>query len=64
MDGTVATPDERQTLSLPEAGKILGIGRSSIFKAAARGYVPTIRIGRRVLVSKLAFQRLLAGERT
>ena len=45
--------------TVPEAGKILDLGRSSAFAAAARGDIPTIRIGGRVLVPKKALEPLL-----
>jgi hypothetical protein len=53
MSETAATQSsERQTVSLPQAERILAVGLGSIFRAAARGDVPTIRIGRRIVVSK------------
>jgi excisionase family DNA binding protein len=47
------------TYTVPEAGRRLGIGRKQAYDAAKRGEIPTIRIGRRVLVPKPAFERLL-----
>ncbi len=38
------------TVSVPEAGALLGICRASAYDAARRGDIPTIRIGRRVRV--------------
>ena len=49
----------RRTLTVPEAGRALGIGRSAAYEAAQRGDIPTIRIGRRVLVPVAALSRLL-----
>jgi hypothetical protein len=37
-------------MSVPEAGKDLGLGTSSSYAAAQRGEIPTIRIGRKLLV--------------
>ena len=56
---------EAVTMSVPEAGRRLGIGRNSAYDAAARGELPTIKIGRRLLVPRAAFERMLerAGER-
>ena len=51
---------EAVTMSVPEAGRLLGIGRNSAYDAAASGDIPTIRIGRRLLVPKIAFDRMLA----
>jgi excisionase family DNA binding protein len=41
---------ERLTLTIPEAARALGIGRSLAYEAARTGELPTIRIGRRLLV--------------
>lgn len=51
--------DQRQTITIEEAGQRLGIGRNSAYEAAGRGEIPTIRIGRRLLVPLSAFERLL-----
>lgn len=49
----------RKTYSIAEAGRLLGIGRNAIYNAAARGEIPCIRIGGRILVPKLALDRML-----
>lgn len=45
----------RLTVSVPEAGQALGIGRDAAYAAAAAGEIPTLRLGRalRVPVPKL-----------
>jgi DNA binding domain, excisionase family len=50
---------DKRTLSVSEAGKVLGIGRSAAYEAARSGQLPTIRIGRRILVPLVALERLL-----
>ncbi|WP_238273360.1 helix-turn-helix domain-containing protein [Methylobacterium cerastii] len=50
---------ERRTISVEEAGRRLGVSRNTAYEAAGRGEIPTIRIGRRMLVPVLAFERLL-----
>lgn len=50
---------DKKTLSIPEAGKALGIGRSAAYEAARTGQLPTIRIGKRLLVPIIALERLL-----
>ena len=57
---------ERLTLTIEEAGKALGLSRPSAYEAARRGDIPTLRIGRRLLVPRVALERLLndAGLRT
>jgi excisionase family DNA binding protein len=50
---------ERSTLTVEEAGAVLGIGRASAYTAAGTGDLPVIRIGRRVLVPVGQLRRLL-----
>ena len=47
------------THTVGEAAQLLGIGRSAAYEAARTGQLPTIRIGKRILVPKAAFERLL-----
>ena len=56
---------ERKTITIPAAGRALGISRNAAYEAARRGEIPTIRIGRLLLVPKVAFERMLerAGDR-
>jgi excisionase family DNA binding protein len=54
---------EKQTFSVPEAAEILGIDRNSGYAAAKKGELPTIRIGKRLLVPKAALARLLESTR-
>ena len=51
---------EKRTYSIPEAAKALGVGRSAAYEAARTGQIPTIRIGKRILVPVAALERLLA----
>jgi excisionase family DNA binding protein len=54
---------ERRTITVPEAGEMLGIGRNQAYEAAARGEIPVIRIGKKRMVVPLpAFERMLRGE--
>ncbi|MFN0166701.1 MAG: helix-turn-helix domain-containing protein [Bryobacteraceae bacterium] len=54
---------ERQTLPLMEAGRLLGVGRNTTYLAAKTGQIPTVLIGKRLFVPRLALERLLAGQR-
>jgi excisionase family DNA binding protein len=40
----------------------LGIGRNQAYEAAHRGEIPSIRIGKRILVPVAALDRLLNGK--
>ena len=55
------TAMEKLTYTVTEAAELLGIGRSAAYEAARSGQLPTIRIGKRVLVPVAALERLLAG---
>jgi len=46
-------------MTVPEAGEMLGLSRGGSYEAAARGEIPTIRIGRLLKVPKVAFDRML-----
>jgi excisionase family DNA binding protein len=52
---------QRKTLTVPEAAKILGIGKNQAYEAARRGEIPTVKIGKRVLVLAAALERKLEG---
>jgi excisionase family DNA binding protein len=54
----------RQALKLDEVGKRLGVSRGSVYAAAKRGEIPTIRIGRLLLVPVPALERMLDVVRT
>lgn len=61
METETYPPDwrNRATISVPQAGAVLGIGREAAYNAAKRGEIPTIRIGRRLLVPVLALRKML-----
>ncbi len=48
--------------TLNEVASLLRISRNSAYEAARRKEIPTIRIGRRLLVPSDALERLLAGK--
>ncbi|MBH5372827.1 helix-turn-helix domain-containing protein [Bradyrhizobium glycinis] len=51
------------TISVPAAGKRLGIGRDLAYAAAARGEIPTIKIGRLLKVPVKALEQMLDNPR-
>jgi len=53
---------EKLTLNVNEVSICLGIGRNSVYEAIARGEIPVIRVGKRLLVPKVAFEKWLSGE--
>jgi excisionase family DNA binding protein len=53
--------DGRSTLSVEEAGEVLGLSRATAYTAANSGALPVIRIGRRMVVPRHALERLLTS---
>ncbi|HLY58236.1 MAG TPA: helix-turn-helix domain-containing protein [Stellaceae bacterium] len=49
----------RRTYDMKQAAELLGIGINQAYAAAAQGEIPTIKIGKRVLVPKAALDRML-----
>ncbi len=64
MEPIETTHAERQTLNIEAVAKRLGINRSTAYELARRDQlpVPTIRLGRRMVVGRAALERALAGE--
>ena len=56
--GQEVIPVERQTYTIDEAAKILGICRSVAYRP---GVLPTVRIAGRLVVPKRAVERMLNG---
>ena len=51
--------EDKLTLSIEEAAKVLGIGRNLCYERVKTGEIPVIKIGRRLLVPKKALEKLL-----
>ena len=49
------------TFTVEEAAERLRIGRNSAYSGVKNGQIPSIRIGRRLLVPRPAIEALLAG---
>jgi hypothetical protein len=52
-------PEDEPTITIEDAGTVLGIGRSSAYAAARRGDLPTITIGRRKVVPTARLRAML-----
>jgi hypothetical protein len=49
MEASVAQTDyEVLAITIPEAGRLLGLGRNAAYAAAARGEIPTMRYGPKI----------------
>jgi excisionase family DNA binding protein len=52
--------DKELTISVPEAGRRLGLGRNASYAAARRGEIPVLRFGRKLRVPRIAYERMLS----
>lgn len=50
------------TMTVPQTAKLLGISRNLAYELARQGALPVIRLGKRLVVPKLALEKLLSGE--
>lgn len=57
-------PGQSRTLTIPEAARQLGVATSFLYRLIQRGDAPfpILRLGRRVVVSRAALDRFLAGD--
>ena len=57
MEGTMDS--EKLTLTVTEASRVLGISRGLAYSMVKTGEIPSIRLGRRILVPQRALELLL-----
>ena len=55
----VSATEEPMVYTVAECARLLNLGRTAAYQAVQRGDIPTIRIGRRILVPKKALEHLL-----
>ena len=51
--------NKSQVMTVPEAARALGISRNSAYVAVRAGEIPSIKLGRRVVIPRVAFERFL-----
>ncbi len=54
--------DNRMTLTVEEAAEILGISRAFAYSLVKTDQLPSLRLGRRLVVPRRALERLLDGD--
>ena len=52
-------PNESLTITVPEAGELLGLSRNAAYEAVARGEIPSVRVGKRILVPRAGIEQML-----
>ncbi|MGH9043834.1 MAG: helix-turn-helix domain-containing protein [Acidimicrobiales bacterium] len=56
-----AEPSSRLVFSVPEAAELLGISRALGYELVARGELPSLRLGRRIVVPRVALLALVSS---
>ena len=51
--------EERLTLTVEETAKLLGIGRQLAYERVKTGEIPSLKLGRRLVVPRRALEKLL-----
>jgi excisionase family DNA binding protein len=57
----VTQTNTRRTIDVAEVGRILGISRNLAYTAVRDGTIPSLKIGKRVVVPLEAFERYIAS---
>ena len=60
MDLHNMNQEDTLVYSVTELVKLLGIGRSKAYELVRSGTIPSLRLGRRIVIPKLALSRFLA----
>ncbi|MCL0077422.1 helix-turn-helix domain-containing protein [Dehalococcoidia bacterium] len=53
--------DERLTLTVEEAAKLLFISRGAAYNAVRTGHIPSLRFGRTIRIPRCALEKMLGG---
>ena len=63
VSGTACIPPreaEPETADINETGRLLGVGRSTVYELIGNGTLPSLQIGKRRLVRRSAIRQLVA----
>lgn len=58
------TKTNRLTLTVREAASAAGVGLNTMHEAIRNGAIPSLRLGRRIVVPRAAFEKTLNGADT
>jgi excisionase family DNA binding protein len=61
-DKTVMQPSETLTITVDAASRLLGISKNAAYRAIARGEIPSIRLGRRIVISRRGLTNMIDGK--
>lgn len=51
-------------LTVPEVMRLLRLGRNTVYECCKTGEIPSIRLGRRLLIPRAALERMLTATRS
>ena len=51
--------NEKVVLSVSETARILGLSRNSTYQGVFTGEIPHIKVGKRILIPRIALQKML-----
>ena len=54
----------KTVLSVQEAAEVLRLSRNSCYEAIRRGEIPSLRIGKRILIPRVALEKMLQEPNT
>jgi predicted DNA-binding transcriptional regulator AlpA len=57
----VITPIEREFYSSREVEALTGLSHAGVWRAATRGEIPSVRIGKRILFPKRGIEKLIVN---
>lgn len=55
--------DERLVLTVSETASVLRLSRAFTYELVARGQLPSVRFGRRIMIPRAGIQRILDDRR-
>jgi excisionase family DNA binding protein len=58
----IPNPTATPTLTVEDTGRLFGISRASAYEAVRAGTIPSIRLGRRIVVPTAAVLKMLSLE--
>lgn len=56
-------PDAPATITVEQMGELLGLGRAAAYEAVQRGDIPSLKIGRRVLIPVPALLEMIGAKK-
>jgi excisionase family DNA binding protein len=58
----ILNDNSKLSMTVPEAGAVVGLNKNGSYAAADRGEIPTVRFGRLRFVPKAAFRKKLQSD--